>query len=68
MKNLTLKRMMAYVDEDLVEATNDMLIASEIICGEYVALFETEETEFNTLAVFEVPTGMICSHARLLVC
>ena len=58
-KNLTLKMMMAYVNEDLVEAINATLLASEIICGELIALFETEETEFNKLAV---------SHARLLVC
>ena len=35
--------MMVYVDGDIVEVINVMLLASEIIRGEFVPLFETEE-------------------------
>jgi hypothetical protein len=44
--------MTAYVDGD-VEAINVALLASEIIRGDYFALFETAETEFNRLAVLK---------------
>ena len=44
---------MAYVDGDLLEAINATLLATEIIHSEFIALFETEDTEFNKLAVLK---------------
>ena len=41
------------MDGGLVETTNVTLLTSELICGKLVALFETEETEFNKLAVLK---------------
>ena len=36
------------------------ILAIEIICGEFVALFETEETEFNKLAVGSCLVRHVC--------
>ena len=63
MKNLTLNMMMMYIDRDLVEAMNAALLASEIIRGDFCALFETDETKFNKLAVLKYPLER-CIHMQ----
>ena len=61
MKNLTLKMMMVYIDGNVVEAITVTILASETICSDVFAQFETEETEFKRLAVLKCLPGQ-CFH------